>query len=181
MLRFSRGIVQNYSRSGLRLLGTSQNRADVAVDGAAPSVPGHIVELVDKIGALTILEVSQLNTLMKDRFGLSDVAMAAPMAAAPAAAPVAAAPAAAAEPEEEEEAAPAVVQTEFTVKLKSYDAKAKIKIIKEMKSAISGINLVEAKKMVESAPCDVKKDLPKDEAEELKNKLEKAGAVIEIL
>ena len=115
---------------------------------------------------------------MKSRFGLSDVAVAAAPAAA--GAPVAAV-AAAAEVEEEEEAAPAVVQTEFTVKLKSFDTKAKIKVIKQIKSSIAGINLVEAKKLVESAPCDIKKDIPKDEADELKAVFEKLGAVMEIL
>merc|ERR1712066_714853 len=143
--------------------------AAVAVDGAPQEFSPSIVELVDKIGSLTILEVSQLNTLMKQRFNLSDVAVAAPMAGA---APVAAAaPAAEAKEEEEEEAAPAVVQTEFTVKLKKFDPKSKIKIIKQLKTSLPGINLVEAKKMAEGAPCDIKKDIPKDEADELKSVL----------
>ena len=94
-----------------RALSTSQmikSEATAPVDGATAQIPEKIVNLVDQIGSLTILEVSQLNTLMKERFNLSDVAVAAaPAAAAPVA--VAAAPAAA-EPEEEEEAAPAVVQ-----------------------------------------------------------------------
>merc|ERR1711879_346280 len=148
-----------------------RSAAAVAVDGAPQEFSPSIVELVDKIGSLTILEVSQLNTLMKQRFNLSDVAV----AAAPAAA------AAPAEEAEEEEAAPAVVQTEFTVKLKAFDAKTKSKIIKQIKSSIDGINLVEAKKLVESAPCDIKKDIPKDEAEELKATFEKLGAEMEIL
>ena len=67
------------------------------------------------------------------------------------------------------------------MKLKGFDAKAKIKIIKQIKSSIDGINLVEAKKLVESAPCDIKKDIPKDEAEELKAVFEKLGAEMEIL
>jgi len=147
------------------------------IDGAQPQVSEKIVKLVDDIGSLTILEVSQLNTLMKSKFGLSDVAV----AAAPAAGAPVAAVAAIAEVEEEEEAAPAVVQTEFTVKLKSFETKAKIKVIKQIKSSIAGINLVEAKKLVESAPCDIKKDIPKDEADELKAVFEKLGAVMEIL
>merc|ERR1712066_171714 len=154
--------------------------AAVAVDGAPQEFSPSIVELVDKIGSLTILEVSQLNTLMKQRFNLSDVAVAAPMAAG--AAPVAAAaPAAEAQPEEEEEEAPAFVQTEFTVKLKKFDPKSKIKIIKQLKTSIPGINLVEAKKMAEGAPCDIKKDIPKDEADELKAVFEKLGAEMEVL
>ena len=66
------------------------------------------------------------------------------------------------------------------MKLKSFDTKAKIKVIKQIKSSIAGINLVEAK-LVESAPCDIKKDIPKDEADELKTVFEKLGAVMEIL
>lgn len=161
-----------------RSLATTATFNQAPIDGAQPQVSEKIVKLVDDIGSLTILEVSQLNTLMKSRFGLSDVAVAAAPAAA--GAPVAAV-AAAAEVEEEEEAAPAVVQTEFTVKLKSFDTKAKIKVIKQIKSSIAGINLVEAKKLVESAPCDIKKDIPKDEADELKAVFEKLGAVMEIL
>ena len=65
--------------------------------------------------------------------------------------------------------------------MKAFDAKAKIKIIKQIKSSIDGINLVEAKKLVESAPCDIKKDIPKDEAEEIKATFEKLGAEMEIL
>merc|ERR1711879_531875 len=156
-----------------------RSAAAVAVDGAPQEFSPSIVELVDKIGSLTILEVSQLNTLMKQRFNLSDVAVA-PMAAG--AAPVAAAaPAAEAKEEEEEEAAPAVVQTEFTVKLKKFDPKSKIKVIKQLKTSIAGINLVEAKKMAEGAPCDIKKDIPKDEADELKAVFEKLGAEMEVL
>ena len=88
-------------------------------------------------------------------------------------------PAAAAE-EEEEEAAPAAVQTEFNVKLVKFDAKSKIKIIKELKTSIEGLNLVQAKKMAESAPVDIKQQVGKDEAEELKKKFEALGCEIKV-
>lgn len=104
MLRFGR----IFTRRALSTSSAIKSEATAPVDGASAQIPEKIVKLVDDIGSLTILEVSQLNTLMKERFNLSDVAVAAPAAAAAPVA-VAAAPAAAPE-EEEEEAAPAVVQ-----------------------------------------------------------------------
>merc|ERR1719379_2461656 len=98
-----------------------------------------------------------------------------PAGGAPAAA--AAAPAAE-EPEEEEEAAPVVEQTEFTVKLVSFDAKAKMKVIKQLKSSIEGATLVQAKKMAESVPIDLLKDIGKDEAEKLATVFKELGAEV---
>merc|ERR1719275_253948 len=80
------------------------------------------------------------------------------------------------EEEEEEAAAPAAVQTSFTVKLTKFDAAKKVAIIKGIKGIVEGMNLVQAKKFVESAPAVVKADLAKDEAEKLKAALEGAGA-----
>ena len=93
--------------------------------------------------------------------------------------PVAAAPAAA--PAEEEEAEPAAaVQTSFTIKLDKFDEAKKVALIKELKSQMEGMNLVQAKKFVESAPAVVKADIAKDEAEKLKTALEAAGATCSI-
>lgn len=76
------------------------------------------------------------------------------------------------------EAAPAeeakAEQTEFTVKLEKFEAKAKIKIIKEVRG-ITGLGLKEAKELVESAPCEVKTGLPKEEAEKLVKALNELG------
>ena len=80
----------------------------------------------------------------------------------------AAAPAAAAAPKEEEEeevAAPAAVQTNFAVKIKTYDAAKKVGLIKAVKGVMEGMNLVQTKKFVESCPAILKEDLAKDEAE----------------
>ena len=87
---------------------------------------------------------------------------------------------AAATAEPEEEAAPAAVQTSFTLKLESFDADKKVALIKEIKANVEGFNLVQAKKFVESAPAVVKEDLSKDEAEKLKKALEAAGATCKI-
>lgn len=82
--------------------------------------------------------------------------------------------------EEEEAAAPAKVQTVFTVKLMKFDEKQKVALIKEMKNLMEGMNLVQAKKFVESSPAVVKADVTKDEAEKLKEAIEKVGGTIVI-
>ena len=82
--------------------------------------------------------------------------------------------------EDEEAAAPAEVKTAFDVKLTAFDAKSKIKVIKEVR-AITGLGLKEAKELVEGVPSTVKKDIKQEEADELKAKLEGLGATIEIV
>jgi len=130
-----------------------------------------IVKLVEEISQLTLLQVADLNELLKKTLNIPDTPMMGGMAfAAPAAAPA----------EEEEAAAPQKVQTSFTLKLMKYDETKKVPLIKECKSLLEGMNLVQAKKFVESAPCVVKADIPKDEAEKLKTALEAAGASCEI-
>merc|ERR1719391_2002635 len=119
-----------------------------------------ITRIVEDISGLNLLEVADLN--------ISD----APVMMAGAAAP---APAAAAPVEEEEEAAPQVIQTSFTVKLNKFDAAKKVAIIKEIKNLVEGMNLVQAKKFVESAPAVVKADIAKDEAEKIQAALQAVG------
>lgn len=90
----------------------------------------------------------------------------------------AAAPAAAAPVEEEEEAAPAAQEkTLFALTLKSFDAAAKPKVIKEIKSML-GLSLVESKKFVESAPKQMKDGVPKEESEKMIEKMKGLGAVV---
>jgi len=90
----------------------------------------------------------------------------------------AAAPAAAPAPVEEEEAAPAVREkTLFTLTLKSFDAGAKPKIIKEIKSML-GLSLVDSKKFVESAPKQMKEGVPKDDCEKIVAAMKTLGAVV---
>ena len=132
--------------------------------------PPKIVTLVDQIEKLNLLEVADLNTLLKSRLKISDapVMMGAAMAAAPAGT--------AQSDEEEEAAAPVAVQTSYTVKLNGFDAAKKVALIKELKAQVEGMNLVQAKKFVESAPAVIKADIGKDEAEVLKKALDAAGA-----
>ncbi|QQP40034.1 Uncharacterized protein FKW44_013940 [Caligus rogercresseyi] len=85
------------------------------------------------------------------------------------------------EEEEEEAAAPIAVQTSFTLKLLAFDAAKKVPLIKELKAQVEGMNLVQAKKFVESAPAIVKEDLSKDEVEKIKAALEAAGGSCEVV
>lgn len=126
-----------------------------------------LVKLVDDLSSLTVLEVAELGKMLEERWG---VTAAAPMAmAAPVAAPAAAA------------AAPAEVveeKTEFELHLVGFGDK-KINVIKEIR-AITGLGLKEAKDLVEAAPKMVKDGLKKEEAADLKKKLEEAGATVEV-
>jgi len=119
--------------------------------------------LVDQLSALTVLEAAELSKALEEKWGVS--AAAAVAVAGPAAGGAAAAPAA-------EE------QTEFDVILTG-DGGNKIAVIKEVR-AITGLGLTEAKTLVESAPKAVKEGVSKAEAEEVKKKLEEAGATVEL-
>jgi len=120
--------------------------------------------LVAELGKLTVLEAAELATKLEDEWGVS--------AAAPAAGMMMAAPGG------DAGAAAAEEQTEFDVILKAAGEK-KINVIKEVR-AITGLGLKEAKDLVEGAPKPVKEGASKDEAEELKKKLEDAGAEVEL-
>ena len=117
-----------------------------------------ITALIEEVKALTVLELSELVHALEEEFGVSAAAMAAPAAAA---------------------AAPVEEKTEFDVVLAGFDAAAKIKVIKAVRE-ITGLGLAEAKATVEGAPSTLKEAVSKDEAEELKKKLEEAGAKVEI-
>jgi len=120
-------------------------------------------DILEGIAGMTVLEVSELVKAMEEKFGVT--------AAAPVA--VAAGPAAAGHAEEEEE------QTEFTVVLKGFADGKKIPVIKEVR-AITGLGLKEAKELVEAGDKPVKEAIPKDEAAKIKEKLEAAGATVEV-
>ena len=117
-----------------------------------------VVAMIEEIKALTVLELSELVHALEEEFGVSAAAMAAPAAGA---------------------AAPAAEEkTEFDVVLADVGAE-KIKVIKVVRE-ITGQGLAEAKATVEGAPTTLKEAVSKDEAEELKKKLEEAGAKAEI-
>ncbi|MTH96102.1 50S ribosomal protein L7/L12 [Roseibium sp. RKSG952] len=118
-------------------------------------------KIVEELSALTVMEAAELSKLLEEKWGVS------------AAAPVAVAAVAAGG-----EAAAAEEQTEFDVILASAGDK-KINVIKEVR-AITGLGLKEAKELVEGAPKPVKEGVDKAEAEELKKKLEEAGASVEL-
>ena len=122
-------------------------------------------KLVDDLSTLTVLEAAELSKLLEEKWGVSAAAPVA-MAAAPAAG--GAAPAEAAEE-----------QTEFTVVLTAGGDK-KINVIKEVRGARPDLGLKEAKDLVEGAPQNVVENVSKQAAEELKKKLEEAGATVQI-
>jgi large subunit ribosomal protein L7/L12 len=119
-------------------------------------------KLVEELSALTVMEAAELSKLLEEKWGVS------------AAAPVAVAAVAGGG----DAGAAAEEKTEFDVVLASAGDK-KINVIKEVR-AITGLGLKEAKELVESAPKAVKEGVSKDEAEELKKKLEEAGASVEL-
>ena len=121
-------------------------------------------EILESISSMTVLEVSELVKALEEKFGVSAAAPVAAVAAAPAEGD-------AADAEEE--------QTEFTVILKSIGDGKKIPVIKEVR-AMTDLGLKEAKELVEAGDKPVKEGVGKDEAEQIKQKLEAAGAVVEI-
>ena len=128
-------------------------------------------KLIEEIGNMTVLELSELVKALEDKFGVS--ASAAPAIAMPGVMPVAGAAAA-----EGEEAA-AEEKTEFDIQLKEFGAN-KIPVIKEVRS-ITGLGLKEAKEKVESAPVVIQEGVSKEDAEKAKEQLEELGAVVEII
>ncbi len=127
-------------------------------------------EIIEAISNMTVLELSELVKALEEKFGVTASApvMMGPMPGMPGAAAGEAAEAAEAEEE----------KTEFDVVLASFGDK-KIQVIKEVR-AITGLGLKEAKEKVESAPTTIKEGISKEEAEQIKERLEAVGATIEI-
>ncbi|KAI0276142.1 ribosomal protein L7/L12 C-terminal domain-containing protein [Russula aff. rugulosa BPL654] len=134
-------------------------------------------KLVDDISGLTLLQASDLVTLLKSRLNIQEIAF--PTAGAAAALPGAgAAGADDVGAGEEEVAAKPKEKSIFNVKLESFDAGAKPKIIKEVKAIVPNLTLIEAKKFVESLPKVLKESIPKEDAEKIKKAFEAHGAVV---
>jgi large subunit ribosomal protein L7/L12 len=121
--------------------------------------------LVEELSSLTVLQVAELVKALESKWGVS---AAAPVAAA-AAGPAAGAPA----------AAPVEEKTAFDVVLKEAGPN-KIAVIKEVRASVAGLGLAEAKALVEGAPKTIKEGVTKEEAAEIKKKIESAGAKVEI-
>ena len=119
-----------------------------------------VTAMIEEVKALTVLELSELVHALEEEFGVSAAAAA-----------VAAGPAAGAAPAAEE-------KTEFDVVMTDFGSE-KIKVIKEVR-AITGLGLAEAKAMVEGVPAKIKESASKEEAEEIKGKLEAVGAKVEL-
>ncbi|MBU5434497.1 50S ribosomal protein L7/L12 [Pseudoflavonifractor sp. MSJ-37] len=120
-----------------------------------------ITALIEEVKGLTVLELSELVHALEEEFGVSAAAMAAPAAGGAAGGEAAA------------------EKTEFDVVLTGFDAAGKIKVIKAVRE-VTGLGLADAKAVVEGAPKALKEGVSKDEAEELKKKLEEAGAKVEL-
>lgn len=120
-------------------------------------------KIAESIETLTVIELADLSKYLEEKFGVSAAPM---MAAAPAAAGGAA-------------AAPAEEQTSFTVVLTAAGDN-KLGVIKAVRELVPALGLMDAKKLVESAPKEVMTDVKKDAAEEAKKKLEAAGAKVEL-
>ena len=119
-----------------------------------------VTAMIEEIKGLTVLELSELVHALEEEFGVSAAAMAAPAAGVGA-------------------AAAAEEKTDFDVILASFDAAAKIKVIKVVRE-ITGLGLAEAKAFVEGAPKALKEGVSKDEAEALKKQVEDVGGKVEL-
>ncbi|XP_047564649.1 39S ribosomal protein L12, mitochondrial [Lutra lutra] len=163
----------------VRLMRCSSRRrgealAGAPLDNAPKEYPPKIQQLVRDIASLTLLEISDLNELLKKTLKIQDVGLMPMGGTVPGAAP-----AAAATPEAAEDDVPTrKEQTHFTVRLTEAKPVDKVKLIKEIKNYIQGINLVQAKKLVESLPQEIKANVSKAEAEKMKAALEAVGGTV---
>ncbi|CAO3588276.1 unnamed protein product [Absidia cylindrospora] len=137
----------------------------IPTPGNNAAVDPKIASIVDQIEGLTLLQTSELVSQLKTRLNIQDIAM-------PVGVPMAA-PTGAAAAEEEKPAE----KTEFNLKIEKVDAATKAKVIREVKN-LAGLNLVEAKKFVESVPKVLKESINKEEADKLKKALEAVGATV---
>ncbi|NCC49713.1 MAG: 50S ribosomal protein L7/L12 [Spartobacteria bacterium] len=141
-----------------------EEKVEQKESGASVQLEGKMAEFVDWIETISVLELSKLVKALEDRLGVS---AAAPVAMMPAGGAASGA-----------DAADAEEQTEFTVVLTAAGS-SKIQVIKEIR-ALTSLGLKEAKELVDNAPKPVKEGVTKEEADQVKEKLEAAGATVEI-
>ncbi|KAJ1505977.1 hypothetical protein HMI54_005514 [Coelomomyces lativittatus] len=173
--RFSRTTRSSFYSTLFRCSSTSNQT--ISIQTKESDTPPHapvtekpsplLNDIVEKIAGLSLSQTAELVSLIKKRLNLTDMVM--PMMGGGMPAP---SQAAAEEAPKQEE------RKLYNVTLSKFDASSKAKVIKEIKSLIPNMNLIEAKKFVEGAPKVVKEGLTKDEAEKLKSVLETAGATV---
>jgi len=135
------------------------------------SAEATISRIVDDISGLTLLQAADLVTQLKMRLNIQEIAI--PTTASPS-------PTAAAAAAEEPVAEKPKEKTIFNFKLESFDAAAKPKVIREVKALVPNLTLMDAKKLVESAPKVLKENVSKEDAEKLKKAFESIGAVVKL-
>ncbi|CAG0885630.1 unnamed protein product [Cyprideis torosa] len=181
-LRDSYAHIRDVFQNEVQAWSSAPATAEAVSEAPIPPPPGpgeqkvyspKIVQLVDSIAELNLMEVADLNELLKKKLNIPD---AAPMMMAPGVQAVGGA----SEEAGEEDAAPAGPVT-VTLKLLGFDETKKVQLIKEVKAISEGeMNLVQAKKFVESTPQVFRAGLSQEEAEKLKAQLEAAGGKLEI-
>ncbi|CAH6776540.1 Mrpl12 [Phodopus roborovskii] len=180
-LRIARQQVPGVCAAARQLRSSCQRRSEALagapLDNAPKEYPPKIQQLVQDIASLTLLEISDLNELLKKTLKIQDVGLMPMGAMVPGAVP---APAAAAPPEvaEGDDFPKQKERTHFTVRLTEAKPVDKVKLIKEIKNYVQGINLVQAKKLVESLPQEIKANVAKAEAEKIKAALEAVGGTV---
>ncbi|RLN90154.1 hypothetical protein BBJ28_00012640 [Nothophytophthora sp. Chile5] len=161
-----RTAAANSTRLSQVALFSSEAEPKTPVDEMA--LTPKVQTVLDQIVSLNMIEIAELSHAIQEKFGIAESAFQVGLGGGGGAG--GAAPAAEEAKEE---------KTAFDVKLASFDAKSKIKVIKEVR-AITGLGLKEAKELVEGAPSTIKKDVKKEEADELIEKLKAVGAVVEL-
>ncbi|XP_077184204.1 large ribosomal subunit protein bL12m [Paroedura picta] len=149
----------------------SEALASPPLDTAPKEYSPKIQQLVQDIASLTLLEISDLNDLLKKTLKIQDLGLMPMAGMMPSAQP-------ATLPAEDEDLPKKPEKVIFTVKLTEMKAAEKVKLIKEVKNCMQGLNLVQAKKLVESLPQEIKASITKDEAEKIKAALEAAGGTV---
>ncbi len=145
-------------------------------DGQVKKYPQKIENLVNEISQLTLIEVSDLNELLRKKLNIKDTPM---YAASPLSNVAGQTPAKSQEVAEEPEPIKSV-KSSFNLKIVKFDEAKKVALIKEVKALSENMNLVQAKKIIESLPNIFRENVTKDEVEKIKAQLEKAGAVCEV-
>ncbi|CAM4648848.1 large ribosomal subunit protein bL12m [Caretta caretta] len=146
--------------------------ASAPLDNAPKEYSPKIQQLVQDIASLTLLEISDLNELLKKTLKIQDMGLMPMGGMMPPPAMQSATQVA------EEEVPKKQEKIHFTVKLTEVKAVEKVKLIKEVKNCMQGLNLVQAKKLVESLPQEIKAHVSKEEAEKIKAALEAAGGTV---